>query len=131
MRYWEYQARENAIVRILVLSLLANASSIFVLAGCAQMGGSHLAAQTGIPMTVEDQLDAALMYEEQAQQLELEALKFEDEHGRITTHEDPKGFRRSALKIAAQRCRKEGADLHDLAVQYRQQAEEQEKKRGG
>ena len=95
------------------------------------MGGSHLAAQTGIPMTVEDQLEAALMYEEQAQQLELEALKFEDEHGRITTHEDPKGFRRSALKIAAQRCRKEGADLHDLAVQYRQQAEEQEKKRGG
>ena len=100
------------------------------LAGCAEMP-SHVATQAGTSVTAEDHLAAALMYQKQAQQLDLEALKFEGEHARITTYEDPKGFRRSALKTAAQSCRKEAAELNGLAAQHRQKAEEREKKGGG
>ena len=106
-------------------------SAGWALAGCAEMGISHVATQVGTPATADDHLNAALMYDKQAQQLELEALKFEAENARITTYEDPKGFRRSALKIAAQRCRKEVAEMKELAAQHRLKAEEQEKKRGG
>jgi len=106
-------------------------SAGLALAACAEMDAAHVAAHVGTPLTVDDHLAAALMYEKQAKQLELEALKFEDENARITTYEDPKGFRRSALKIAAQRCRKEVAELNDLAAQHRRKAEEQEKKAGG
>jgi hypothetical protein len=119
------------VVLSLVLTVSAYTSVGWTLAGCAETGLSHGGAQAGNPVTVEDHLEAALMYDKQARQLELEALKFEDEHARITTFEDPKGFRRSALKTAAQRCRKEVAELNELAAQHRQKAEEVEKKRGG
>lgn len=93
------------------------------LSGCVEMGASHPATKVEGPATAEDHLVAALMYEKRAQQLELEALKFEEETARITIHEDSKGFRRSALRTAAQSCRKEVSELKDLARQHRQKAE--------
>lgn len=116
-----------------VLLLIASHCTLVdsALAGCAEMGASHVATPAGTPVTAEDHLSAALMYQKQAQQLDLEALKFDDEHARITTYEDPKGFRRNALKTAAQRCRKEASEFNDLAAQHRQKADEREKKGGG
>ena len=128
------QSREHSVLPVLVLSALGIAcvvSTGVALAGCVEMGVSHGATQAGTPVTIEDHLAAALMFEKQANQLELEALKFEDEYARITTYEDPKGFRRSALKTAAQRCRKEVAELSELAAQHRQKAGEREGKQGG
>jgi hypothetical protein len=109
-----------------ILSVLAIACMVaasVALAGCTERGAAQLAAQIGSPTTAEDHLAAALMYEKHAQQLELEALKFEEETARITTSEDPKGFRRSALKIAAQRCREEVSELNDLAAKHRAKAD--------
>ncbi|MGA6826941.1 hypothetical protein ACO9S2_04915 [Nitrospira sp. NS4] len=106
-----------------VLTIGGLLATSWALAGCAEMGAAQVANQVGAPATAEDHLAAALMYEKQAQQLELEALKFEEETARITTYEDPKGFRRSALRIAAQRCRKEISELNDLAAKHREKAE--------
>jgi hypothetical protein len=81
-------------------------------------------------LTTEDHLATALMYQEQAQHLELEAIKYEQEAVRITPHEDPKGFRREGLTIAAQMARKEAAETRELALQHRQKAETLLKKQG-
>jgi len=93
------------------------------LSGCAEIGAFHPTTKVEAPATVEDHLAAALMYEKRAHQLELEALKFEEETAHMTIHEDPKGFRRSALRTAAQSCRNEVSELKDLARQHRQKAE--------
>lgn len=126
---WGNGGWQAMVLPALTIAYFVSAGLAF--AGCAEMDSSHMVAHTDAALTVDDHLEAALMYEKQAKQLELEALKFEDEHARITTYEDPKGFRRSALKIAAQRCRKEVAELNDLAAQHRQKAEQREKKAGG
>ena len=71
----------------------------------------------------EDHLSAALLYQKQARQTELTALKFEDAAQKITPLEDPKNFRRSGLKIVGQQCRKEAIELQRLADHHRQRAE--------
>ncbi|HEX7766486.1 MAG TPA: hypothetical protein VF443_07205 [Nitrospira sp.] len=71
----------------------------------------------------EDHLSAALIYQKQAQQVEVTALKFEDSAQKITQPEDPKNFRRSGLKIASQQCRKEVSELRKLADHHQQKAE--------
>lgn len=71
----------------------------------------------------EDHLSAALIYQKQAQQAEVTALKFEDSARKITPLEDPKNFRRSGLKIAGQECRKEVIELRKLADHHQQIAE--------
>lgn len=106
------------------------------MAGVATVGCSWFEAEVLPPQlesrlvhgTAEDHLAAALLYQKQAHRLELEAERYEQEAAMIGPYEDPKGFRRSALKIAAQRCRKEAADLQQLAGEHRRQADGMQEK---
>lgn len=65
--------------------------------------------------SAEDHLAAALLYLERAQQLELEALKYEQEAEHIEPLEDTKGFRREALRITAAAHRRDAQTLRNLA----------------
>lgn len=95
--------------------------------GCPGVGEWRLPAELESKLestaAAEDHLSAALIYQKQAEQVEITALKFEDSAQKITQLEDPKNFRRSGLKIAGQQCRKEAIDLQRLADHHRQKAE--------
>ena len=95
--------------------------------GCPGVGEWRLPAELESKLqstaAAEDLLSAALIYQKQAQQVEITALKFEDSAQKITQLEDPKNFRRSGLKIAGQQCRKEAIELQGLADHHRQKAE--------
>ena len=75
---------------------------------------------SSLPMSVpraEDHLSAALLYLERAQQLELEALKYEQEADHIEPLEDTKGFRREALRRTAAKHRGDAQKVRELADQ--------------
>lgn len=73
--------------------------------------------------TAEDHLAAALLYDKQARELEIEAERFEQEASTITSYEDPKEFRRSALAIVAQERRAKSLEMKQLSAQHHQRAE--------
>ncbi|MDE3218327.1 MAG: hypothetical protein KGO23_03015 [Nitrospirota bacterium] len=95
--------------------------------GCPGVGDWRLPAELESKLqstaAADDHLSAALIYQKQAQQVEITALKFEDSALKITQAEDPKNFRRSSLKNAGQQCRKEAIEFQRLADDHRQKAE--------
>lgn len=95
--------------------------------GCPGVGEWRLPAELESKLqstaAADDHLSAAFIYQKQAQQVEITALKFEDSAQKLTQLEDPKNFRRSGLKIAGQQCRKEVIELRKLADHHRQKAE--------
>lgn len=106
------------------------------MAGCSWFGVDVLPPQLESHLvhgTAEDHFVASLLYQKQAHRLELEAERYEHEAAMISPHEDTKGFRRSGFTVAAQRCRKEAADMQQLATEHRRQADalmEKEKAEG-
>ena len=72
--------------------------------------------------TEEDLLEIAKYYDQQADRAQDEAVEFEQTAASITIHEDPKGFRRSGLSIAAGMRWKEAGELRQLAAMHRLEA---------
>lgn len=73
--------------------------------------------------TADDHLAAARLYHQYAQQLEAEAARYAREAASITPLEDTKGFRRNALKTAAQEREKQAHDLLQLVTEHQRKAE--------
>lgn len=116
--------RRAVVLLVWIASLSASTFSFvnWVRAGCSSLAQDEQAHKSESDIAGENHAAAAILYQQHMQNLELEALKFEQEAARITTLEDPKGFRRDALRLAAQRCRKEAAKYKTLADEHAKRA---------
>ena len=72
--------------------------------------------------TAEDHLAAARLYQNEAQELAVEAAKFETAVSKIGRYEDTKGFRRAALTAAAQEKRVDAKEMQELYAAHMRQA---------
>ena len=73
--------------------------------------------------TAEDHLNAAALYQHEAQRYETETLKYEQQAAAITPLEDPKGFRRSGYVRNAESLRKKAGDMNQLYAAHAVKAE--------
>lgn len=74
------------------------------------------------PWTAAELEEIAIFYDTTAENVEDEALQYERSAAAITPLTDTKGFRRSALTIAAQSKWKQSSDLRLLASEHREKA---------
>jgi hypothetical protein len=70
----------------------------------------------------DDHLAAAMLYQEKARELEAEAVEFETAVSKIGPYEDTKGFRKSALKTAAQQKRYRAKQMQELHAAHLEKA---------
>jgi hypothetical protein len=97
-------------VLILALPLLG----LLGLAGCNTVLPADLKSKLASDGSADDHMAAAMLYQNQAQQFEAEANRYETEAANIGVHEDPKGFRRRALQIAAEENRNKAKQMEQL-----------------
>jgi len=83
------------------------------------------------PWTAADLEEIANFYESTAETVEDEALHYERTAASITPLADTKGFRRSALTIAAQSKWKQASELRTLAAEHREKAKQMYAKERG
>jgi hypothetical protein len=74
------------------------------------------------PWTAAELEEMAKLYETAAESVEDEALQYERTAASITPLTDTKGFRRTALTIAAQSKWKQSSELKLLAAEHREKA---------
>lgn len=88
-------------------------------------GGLHeaMAGEDVIKSTAQEMLEAAKQYEQEAERHEAEAQRYEQKGAAITSLMDPKGFRRDALKIAADSHRAMAGEIRFHAKTHRIEAE--------
>ncbi|HKP00335.1 MAG TPA: hypothetical protein VJU02_01760 [Nitrospiraceae bacterium] len=72
--------------------------------------------------TADDHLAVARLYQTKAQALEAEAAEFKTAASKIGRSEDPKGFRRGALTMAAQQKQAEMKEMQELYATHMRQA---------
>ncbi len=87
-----------------------------MLAGCAGDGviPTHVEKRSVANGIAEDHVAAALLYQQKAKQLERDAARLEQQAQGVSLYEDPKGFRRDALRTAAQTLRQEALEMERL-----------------
>lgn len=73
--------------------------------------------------TADDHRTAANLYQQEAQRLADEAAVYARKAESISHHEDTKGFRRSALKTAAQERQRQSDEILQLVTKHQQNAE--------
>lgn len=88
------------------------------------MMGCSLAADHVLPAPLEnlvtsngsadDHMMAATLYQQEAQRLQAEAARYEQEAAAIEPLQDPKGFRRNGLLAASQRNRTQAAEMQQF-----------------
>jgi hypothetical protein len=71
----------------------------------------------------DDHLAAARMYQNEARELEAEAVEYETAVSKITPYQDSKGFHHGALRIAAQGKRHEAKQMQELYASHLAQAQ--------
>ncbi|HQR16007.1 MAG TPA: hypothetical protein PLZ37_15705 [Nitrospira sp.] len=62
----------------------------------------------------EDHVAASRLYRQKANQLTSDVVRLEQQAERVSSHEDSKGFRRDALRTAAQTLRQEALEVEQL-----------------
>jgi len=87
-----------------------------MLVGCAGDGviPTHLENRSVANGIAEDHVAAALLYQQKANQLERDAARLEQQAQGVSLYEDPKGFRRDALRTTAQALRQEASKMEQL-----------------
>jgi len=92
---------------------------ILALTGCSSsVLPETLEAKLASSPTAEDHLAAAMLYEKKARELDVEAVKYE---AAASKSEDPKGFQRGALTMAAEKKRQDAKEMQKLyALHFRQ-----------
>jgi hypothetical protein len=112
----------NAIIGVATIAMLG-------VTGCSASGHRVLPEQLESRVsdmeqaTADDHMAAALLYQQRAQSLEKAANDYERKAASLNQHEDPKGFRRSALKTAAQTNYHAAAEMQQLYAEHLLQAE--------
>lgn len=87
-----------------------------ILAGCAGNGviPTPLEKRSIANGIAEDHIAAAMVYQQKANQLKSDADRLEQQAQGVSLYEDPKGFRRDALRTAAQTLRQEASEMEQL-----------------
>ena len=114
--------RLNKAIIALLAMVMVPLLGILALTGCSSsVLPETLEAKLASSPTVEDHLAAAMLYEKKARELDAEAVKYEAAASKIDPSEDPKGFQRGALAMAAQQKRQEAKEMQRLyALHFRQ-----------
>lgn len=73
--------------------------------------------------TADDHLAAAMLYQDKARELTTEAAEYEAVVAKIGPYEDTKGFRRGALRMAAQEKRHDAQQMQQLYAAHLAQAQ--------
>lgn len=96
-----------------------------MLAGCAGDGviSTHLEKRFVANRIAEDHIAAALFYQQRANQLERDAARLEQQAQGVGLYEDPKGFRRDALRTTAQTRRQEASEMEQLNAAHYEKAQ--------
>ena len=79
--------------------------------------------EAGGQPTADDHLAAARLYQDKAQALTAKAVGFETAVSKIGPYDDPKGFRRAALTMAAQKNRYDAQQMQELYATHLAQAQ--------
>ena len=108
---------KNSILAALPLAALLG------LIGCSGVSATQLESTLISNGSAEDHMAAAILYQTKAQQLETEAVRYETQVSKIGLHEDPKGFRRGALKIAGQENRNAAKQMQELYAAHVEKAQ--------
>jgi hypothetical protein len=92
--------------------------------GCATNLDSKLYAAVGTdrPLTAEEHLVAAKLYDQEAQSQAEAATQYERRADAVSPLMDPKGFRRSGFVTAAQESRRKAGDMQQRYVFHQNQA---------
>lgn len=99
------------------------------MAGCARAGGdvlpSSLEERLATRATADDYLEAARLYEAQAEALEQKVARLEERAKTLQAkpYLDPKGLRRNALGRLVGTYRSEARDMHQQYAIYRAKAQ--------
>jgi hypothetical protein len=92
------------------------------LTGCSAVLPATLEAKLASNATAEDHLAAAMLYQNKARELEVEANQFETAVANVGSYADTKGFHRAALRSGAQEKRYGATQMQQLYVQHLGQA---------
>lgn len=107
--------------------LLAVVAMGGVMAGCSVPSDnvlpSPLESRVSSNGTADDHLAAAMLYHQEAQRLQTEASKYDQQAAAIKPLEDPKGFRRNALIRTAESLRAKAAEMQQLYATHQTKAE--------
>ncbi|MEP6888773.1 MAG: hypothetical protein ABI945_10705 [Nitrospirales bacterium] len=100
------------------LRLMLLGGALIAAIGCATNLDSSLHAAVGAdhPLTAEEHLLAAGLYDQESQSQAKTALQYERRADTLSPYMDPKGFRRAGLMTAAQEHRRNAAHLQQLHV---------------
>jgi hypothetical protein len=87
-----------------------------MLAGCAGDGATPIPSVKRLTANemVDDHIAAAMAYQEKANQLRTDADRLEQQAQGISVYEDPKGFRRNALRTTVETLRQEAAEMEQF-----------------
>ena len=96
---------------------------ILGLTGCGSVLPTQLESKLASDGNAEDHMAAAMLYQEQAEQFRTKADQYEREASQIGPLEDPKGFRRGALEVAAEENRKKAKQMEDLYAAHFEKAQ--------
>ena len=107
-------------VGVLVLFALG---SLLTLAGCSGVLPATLEKKLASGGTADDHLAAAMLYQNKARELEVEAVEYEAQVPKAGRSGDSKGFHHEALRMAAQQKRYAAKQMEELYASHLAQAQ--------
>lgn len=112
----------------LVLATLIALTGIFGATGCSAFAQRELPTDlanriTGETGTADDHMTAALLYLQQAKNVQTQAEQYQAVASSIRPIEDPKGIRRGGLMTAAQERRNDAVHLEQLYAAHYEKAQ--------
>lgn len=93
------------------------------LAGCSSVIPANLEHKLTSKGSADEHMAAAMLYQNKAEQYEAKAEQFEKKASGIAVLEDPKGFRRQALEIAAEENRNKAQRMEELYAAHVEKAQ--------
>lgn len=96
---------------------------LLTLTGCGGVLSATLEKTLTTGGTADDHLAAARLYQDKARELKTNAAEFETAVSKIGPYDDPKGFRRAALTMAAQENRSDATQMQELYASHLAQAQ--------
>lgn len=110
---------KKSIVGVLAMLPLVG---LLTLSGYSEALSATLEEKLAAGSTADEHFAAARMYQNKARELEANAAQFETAVSKIGLYDDPKGFRRAALTMAAQENRYETSQMQELYAAHMRQA---------
>lgn len=93
------------------------------LTGCSTVLPVDLQVKLASNGSADDHMAAAVWYQSRISRLEADADRYQALASTISLHEDPKGFRRSALLTAAQEARSQAKQMEARYAEHVEQAQ--------